>query len=192
MSFYVMQQNALIEGSVALDGVPEFIDPSDWIAGKVMPPPAEPLILPLSIQSGKYYGSIINSFLPLFHASLKKALEAFGVDNIQYYPVNLIDQNGLVPNEKLAGVYYLANIIGRLDCVDLQKSKVRDWPSQKGHDLLSTVIDESKTNGQKIFRIKDDPTLIIINEELKQHLVDELNMLVGVKVIRTEDYSRWS
>lgn len=191
MSFYVIKQDTLIEGSVALDGVPDTIDPSDWLLGKVLPPPPQPLTLPLSISSGKYYGSMIISFLPLFHASLKNCLEQFGVDNIQYFPVNLIDQNGLVPNEKLEGVYYLANIIGRLDCVDLQKSKVNYWPSQRGYDLLSTVIDESKTNGQKIFRIKDDPTLIIINEELKQHLVDELNLLVGVEVIKTEDYSRW-
>jgi hypothetical protein len=53
------------------------------------------------------------------------------------------------------------------------------------------VIDERKTNGLSIFRIKDDPSLIIINERLKQHLVDELNILVGVDVIKTEDYSRW-
>ncbi len=134
---------------------------------------------------------MISSYLPLFHASFKNCLEQFGVDNIQYFPVNLIDQNGLVPNENLAGVYFLVNVIGRLDCVDLQKSKVNYWPSQRGFDLLSTVIDEGKTNGLSIFRIKDDPSLIIINEGLKQHLVDELNILVGVDVIKTEDYSRW-
>jgi hypothetical protein len=191
MSFYVMKQDTLIQGSVALDGVPDFIDPSDWIAGKVMPAPQADLVLPLSLESGKYFGSIINSFLPLFHKSLKNCLDKFGVDNIQYYPVDLIDQNGLVPNEKLAGVYYLANIIGRLDCVDLQKSQVEYWPSGYGFDFLSMSIDEQKTNGEKIFRIKDNATLIIINEELKQYLVDELNVLVGVELIKTEDYSTW-
>ncbi len=134
---------------------------------------------------------MINSFLPLFHTSLKSALEKFGVDNIQYCAVNLLDQNGLVDNAKLAGVYYIANIVGRLDCVDLQKSKIQPWPSGRSYDLLSIVIEASKTDGHKIFRIKDDPTLIIINEELKQYLVDELNLLVGVDVVKTEDYSRW-
>lgn len=191
MSFYVIKQNTLIEGSVALDGVPSNIDPSDWNSGKVMPAPAQTLSLPLSLQSGKYFGSMINSFLPLFHTSLKSALEKFGVDNIRYYAVNLIDQNGLVDNAKLSGVYYLANIVGRLDCVDLQKSKTRPWPSGRSYDLLSIVIDASKTDGHKIFRIQDDPTLIIINEDLKHYLVDELNLLVGVDVVKTEDYSRW-
>lgn len=191
MSFYVIKQDTLIEGSVALDGIPESIDPSEWLLGKVLPPQPQPLTFPLSISSGKYYGSMISSYLPLFHASIKNCLEQFGVDNIQYFPVNLVDQNGLVPNEKLAGVYFLVNVIERLDCVDLQKSKVYYWPSQRGFDLLSTVIDERKTNGLSIFRIKDAPSIIIINERLKQHLVDELNILVGMDVIKTEDYSRW-
>lgn len=31
----------------------------------------------------------------------------------------------------------------------------------------------------------------VINEELKWHLVDELNMLVSVDVIKAEDYFGW-
>jgi hypothetical protein len=36
MSFYVIKQDTLIEGSVALDGLPESIDPSEWLLGKVL------------------------------------------------------------------------------------------------------------------------------------------------------------
>ncbi len=191
MAFYIMKQDTLIEGSLALDGTPDFIDPSDWIAGKIMPAPPDDLTLSLSLQSGDYTGSIINSFLPLFHFTLKERLEQFGIDNIQFFPVNLIDQNKLISDDGIVDAYYIANIIGRLDCVDMQKSKVRPWPSGRAFDLLSIVIDETKTNGQKIFRIKDDPSLIIINEELKHYLVDQLDELVGVDVINTENYSRW-
>lgn len=156
-----------------------------------MPPLPTDLVLNLSIQSGDYLGSMINSFLPLFHKTLKKALENYGIDNVQYFPVTLVDPNAQTEEDKHITSFFVANIIGRLDCVDLNKSKVNYWPSQRGYDLLSTVIDEQKTNGQKIFRIKDDPTLIIINEELKYYLVDQLDEVAGVDVIKTEDYSRW-
>ena len=35
----------------------------------------------------------------------------------------------------------------------------------------------------------DDPTKVIINDELKRYLVDETDMRVGVKIIQTEDYA---
>lgn len=195
MAFYIIKQNTLIEGSVALDALPDiacdWLEPNCVLAGKSLGEPVQPFNLPLSQQSGKYFGSMINSLLPLFHVSLKNALTNFGVDNIQYHPVNLLDQNGLVDNAKLAGVYFIANIIGSLDCIDMQKSNIRPWPSGRAYDLLSLAIDENKTQGLKIFRIQDDPTLIIINEALKHYLVDELNLLVGVEVINTQDYSKW-
>jgi hypothetical protein len=50
------------------------------------------------------------------------------------------------------------------------------------------ALDESKTDGAKIFRLKEDPTKVIIHEDLKRFF-DETDMLVGVKLIRTEDYA---
>jgi hypothetical protein len=111
-------------------------------------------------------------------------LEQQGVDNIAYYPVTLRDQN----TNEVEGGYWLVNILGLLDCVDMAKSKVKWWPSGMGFNFLSMVIDEQKTHGAKLFRLKDDPTKVIINEELKAFF-DKTDMLVGVKLIKTEDYS---
>lgn len=55
-------------------------------------------------------------------------------------------------------------------------------------EILSLVIDETKTNGAKIFRLYNDPTLVIINQELKDYF-DETDRLVGVDLIQTEMYS---
>lgn len=186
MAFYIMRQDTSIEGSCALDGVPDDLNAEEWIQGKKMPDPAPGRKLPLdlSLESGDYRGDIIDGFLTLYHDNLKNALQQQGVDNVDYYPVTLRDQN----TGEVEGGYWLVNIIGLLDCVDMNKSKVKWWPSGRGFNFLSMVIDEAKTKGAKLFRLKDDPTKVIINEELKQFF-DATDMLVGVKVIKTEDYA---
>jgi hypothetical protein len=186
MSFYIMRQDTSIDGSCSLDGVPDGIESLDWMQGKTMADPAvnQKLALELSLESGDYRGHIIDGFLTLYHDALKEALEQQGVDNIAYYPVTLRDQN----TNEVEGGYWRVNILGLLDCVDMAKSKVKWWPSGMGFNFLSMVIDEQKTHGAKLFRLKDDPTKVIINEELKAFF-DKTDMLVGVKLIKTEDYS---
>ena len=181
-----MKQDTLIEGSAALDGLPDDMDALDWMQGKIMPAPEKELVLDLSLESGDYRGHIIDGFATLYHEDLKDALDSLGVDNILYYPLKLRDPND---NSTESG-YFLANIIGLLDCIDMDKSKTKPWVTGIGFDFLSMVIDESKTKGAKIFRLKDDPTKVIINQELKDYF-DKTDMLVGVELIKTEDYSDW-
>lgn len=171
---------------MALDGLPDEIDALDWVSGKIMDRPAEDLIVDLSLESGDYRGHIIDGFATLYHESLKEALDSLGVDNILYFPVRLRHQD----DGSTEGGYLLTNIIGLLDCVDMAKSKVKYWPSGMGFDFLSMAIDETKTNGAKIFRLKDDPTKVIINQELKDYF-DRTDMLVGVILTQAEDYSDW-
>src|SRR5690606_8412424 len=188
MAFYIMKQYTLIEGAPSLDGVPDTIDPNEWIQGKRIPSfaPEEPLILDLSLESGDFRGDIIENFLTLYHDDLKEAVEQLKVDNIDFYPVQLRDQH----TDTLEEGYSIINIIGLYDCIDMEQSKIKWWPSGRGFDFESMVIDESKTNGTKIFRLKDDPTKVIINEELKQYF-DKTDALVGLELIQTEDYSDW-
>jgi hypothetical protein len=165
--------------------VPDNLDSLEWMQGQRRPNPSPetPLVLNLSLVSGNYRGHIIDGILTLYHKGLKKALDAQGVDNIDYFPVILRNPE----TEELDTSYFLANILGLLDCVDMAKSEVNWWPSGRGFDFLSMVIDESKTHGAKIFRLAEDPTKVIINEDLKRYF-DESNILVGVKLIQTEDY----
>jgi hypothetical protein len=61
MAFYVIKQNTLIEGSVALDALPDiacdWLEPNCVLAGKSLSEPVQPFNLPLSQQSGKYFAS---------------------------------------------------------------------------------------------------------------------------------------
>lgn len=164
------------------------MDALEWMQGKRMfdPAPGAELVLELALESGGYRGHLIDGMATLFHEDLKDALDSQGIDNVIYYPVRLRDPN----DGTTEGGYFLANIIDLLDCVDMQRSKVKPWVTGIGFDFLSMVIDESKTNGAKIFRLKSDPAKILINEELKRYF-DETDMLVGVDLIRSEDYSDW-
>jgi len=189
MSFYIMRQDTLIEGARSLDGIPDGMDSLDWVQGKNVEAPKETLVLDLSLESGDYRGDIIDGFLTLYSDELKEALDSQAVDNIRYYQVRLNDQN----TNKTEGGYWLVNIIGLYDCIDLKKSKIERSDSdvdENDFEILSLAIDEKKTNGAKIFRLFNDPTLVIINEELKQYF-DETDMLVGVELVKTEDYSEW-
>ena len=186
MGFYIIKQDDEIEGSASIDELPDDMDALEWMQGKRMPTPKSEIILNLSLESGDYRGHMITGLSTLFHQQLKEELDDFGVDNIMYFPVRLLDQN----TNTTEGSYFLTNIIGLLDCVDKDKSDLKMCETGLGYDFLSMVIDEKKTNGAKIFRLKDDPTKIIINQELYDHFIST-DMLVGVELIKTEDYSDW-
>jgi len=189
MAYYIIRQDTLIDGSRSIDGIPNNIDLEEWIKGIPVPHPGENLVFDLSLESGEYRGHIIEGFLLLFHRQLKEALDGFGITNIEYYPIRLRDQE----TNKTEGGYWLVNIIGRYDCIDLKKSKISRSDSdvdENDFEILSLAIDRKKTNGAKIFRLHSDPTLVIINQELKDYF-DETDMLVGVELIQTEMYSEW-
>lgn len=63
-----MRQDTMIDGSRSLDGVPDDMDPLEWMQGKYMPPPKEDLVLNLSLESGDYRGDILGG---VFNALLR-------------------------------------------------------------------------------------------------------------------------
>lgn len=173
-------------GAAAIDGVPDNIDSLDWLRGGLMASTTnrDPLLLDLALESGSFRGQIIDGLLTLYRSKLCNALIDFGIDNVQYYPVVLRDQE----TGKTEDDYFLVNIIGLLDCVDMDKSEVNWWPSGMGFDFVSMAIDEVKTQGLSIFRLKDDPTKVLISDDLKNHL-EKNKILGGVKLIEPKDYS---
>jgi hypothetical protein len=187
MGFYVMRQDTSIEGSAAVVGLPDSMDALEWMQGQgAALAPGTQLTLELAPGSGDYRGHLLEGIATLFHEDLKDALDGQGVDNVIYSPVRLRDPN----DGTTEGGYFLARITSLLDCVDTQRSKVRPWVTGIGFDFLSMAIDASRTGGARIFRLKDDPARIIINEELKRYF-DETDMLVGVDLIETGKYSDW-
>lgn len=182
--FYILEQDAEIEGSASVEGLPESMDPLDWIRGKIMPAPPKDLILNLSEASGDYRGSIIDGLITLYHDTLKKALTDFGIDNIQYFPVKLRNPPDSKRPMPVESNYWIANIIGLIECVDEKNSTLIPYPSGIGNKLGPFQIMESKTKGAPIFRLAESPTLVIVTEKLIDHLI--ASEICGVKALDTK------
>lgn len=182
MSYYLLRQDLMAGGAAGIGEVPEEIEPGDWIRGQVLPPPTDPLRITLSEASGALRSDVIDGLLTLHSTKLKDALSAFGVDNIDYFPVELEDSaTGAVERG-----YWLANIIGLAACVDRDNSTFEPRELGVGLELESFTIDPAKAPEQPIFRLAEDATLVVITEELKQHLAAV--GLRGVRFQKTESF----
>ena len=120
----------------------------------------------------------------LFSSRLRQVLASLSVDNIQYFPAvvrNPID--GTKTDD-----YQMANIIGRVSCLDRQKSIVEI--EAEDDDVVSfvdvLVIDEVKANGFDLFRLHEEPEMIIASERVKQAC--EAHQITGVQFFAPPDY----
>ncbi|MDW5289557.1 imm11 family protein [Formosa sp. PL04] len=160
------------------------LDPLELIDGKILPEVGK-LNITLSPRSNDDRGDLIPGLVTLFHDELIGELNRLGVDNIQCLPVNLH-----APNGDIEGGYSIANIIGLLDAVDLGKSKLDEKIPGIRQTLYSFSIDKVKAKGLHIFRILHAPSLIIVDEWLKEQLIEF--EVQGVIMTPTEDYNGWS
>lgn len=181
--YYIMNQNLDVAGVASVEDLPESMDGLEWITGKTAQDVPEDLILNLAKASGDYRGDIIDGLITLYSDELKDALIAYGVDNIEYYPVRLRDQT----DDSLENGYWLTNIIGLLECVDRSKSKIVPYPSGVGEELFSFEVDIEKTRGAPIFRLAEAPTLVLVTEKLVDHLIE--SGVVGVNFTETSEYN---
>lgn len=183
MKYYLLEQDLRIPDIAAVGELPEAIDPYEWMSGKKMPAPeGNPLRVMLTRGSGSYRGGIIGASLTLFSDQLKEALSKLNIDNIDYYPVLLENpDSGAVE----AG-YWLANVIDLVACVDVAKSVIVERPSGGKGSLESFTVDPEKAKGNRLFRLAENPTLIVIDQDLRQSLEDM--KIGGVRMRATEKY----
>jgi hypothetical protein len=180
--FYVFDQDLLVRNAATLGSLPDTLDPLACIQGTALAAPPSPLRLRLSEAGGDTPGDIVQPFATVYSDRLCRALTDFGVDNVQLFPVELEHpRTGRVVSD-----YRLANIVGRVACVDLPNSTYRRSRSGKGLHLEGFQIDEARAPKQPIFRLDEQATLVLVNEALKQHL--EGAGLTGVRLLPTEEF----
>ncbi|WP_224372322.1 imm11 family protein [Hyalangium versicolor] len=181
--FFILEQEILLPDLPTLGPLPKNIDPLEFLAGKKLSRLPARIDLVLTSDSGAFRPDLITYLLPLFSQRIKEALDAFGIDNIDYCPTRLLSESGKEDLNK----YWLANILGAFACVDLEKSDAKPYPLGEGlYKIGSFVINEQKTMGQALFRLAEKPRLIIINEALKERL-EQLD-LKGVRLRNTREY----
>jgi len=127
MAYFVLDQDLDDLENAAIGGVPENIDPTDWILGTWMPPLPTPLSVTVHERSGELRGDIMGGLVSLYSTKLKEALENFGVDSIQYFPVSLRDPE----SRKTEAGYFLVNIVGRIACLNRDQSHFEVSPTGK-------------------------------------------------------------
>jgi hypothetical protein len=129
------------------------------------------------------YTDIINLGVPLFSPRMKLALEEYGVSNIDYYPVLLVESQ----TQEVLAEYWLGIVTDIISCIDLDKSRLEE--GEMGRKVITRfAVDERKTGGVNLFRFHHIPGLIIIDEALKEALCK--TDFTGVSFKPTQEYSR--
>ena len=114
----------------------------------------EPVLVRLSA-----WGEVPTDFMerPLVVVSgrMRAALERAGVDNVQYFAARA--QNEL--SYEVHGDYWLANILGRVACLDPAGNDLDDEMTIT--DVQRLVIDPVRTYDLGLFRLAEDPRMIV-------------------------------
>lgn len=184
MNYYTLRQDQRIPGQPSVMSCPEKLDPVELIDGKLLPDPG-PLQLALSPRSGDIRGCIIEGLVTLFHEDFRDLLTRLGVDNIQYFPVELKAPDGMIER-----AYSLVNVLGLLEAVDVSQSVIRPRAGGVRGQLYSFKIDPAKALGQRFFRIVEAPTLIVIDQTLRDAL-EASHDIPGIVMLPTERYNGW-
>jgi len=117
---------------------------------------------------------------------LVQSIIGCGVENIQVFPVRLIDTNGVCISEN----YNIVNIIGCINAVDVELSDIEMHPvfPDEIDSIESLTLDESAIKGQLFFRLMGSTQVIVVHDSIKNEI--EKNHLTGVKFLPPEDYDR--
>lgn len=119
-------------------------------------------------------------------SKFKSVLESVGIDNVDYYPVRIVNE---VTGETSSD-YFVANIVGIIPCMDMKNSKYKNilaFPD-KIRSIQELHIDYSKIDGDKLFRLAELKTAIIIAHESLKIAAEEAK-LSGVTFSPAEGYS---
>ena len=102
-----------------------------------------------------------------------KVLQGAGVTNFQQFPALLINPD----TKKQRTGYFLFNVLGMLKAADLQKSSFDPLMEgdEEGVDVPlvafnKIALDGSKVHGLRMFRMAEDPMVLVIDQNIKTAL----------------------
>jgi hypothetical protein len=103
---------------------------------------------------------------------LKPAMEILRETGVamECLPFTLLNHKGRVASED----YFIVNPLGSVECLDLAKSDIEWMDDQVGGDVIHVyecVLDAKKMSAiPAVFRVKEDPSIIILNETVAERL----------------------
>lgn len=118
-----------------------------------------------------------NPNVPLHSPRLKELLEQLGLErDIQYLPVRVIGEK----SGREVGVYYVANFLRRIPCLDLEHSiygrygehpeDFRVFPEKIGEisHVLKAVLRREAIGDARLFRVDEWEYIVVIREDVKE------------------------
>jgi len=107
-------------------------------------------------------------------------------NNVELLPIKLLDHRGKIAGDK----YFIANIIGTIQCLDEEKSDVvaSELNENEIFGIEKLVIDKAKIpDDTHIFRLGKMPRLILISEVIKNKIEEE--NLNGMLIIDLDQFN---
>lgn len=150
---------------------------ASWISGAkhIMPIP-DPIEVELNPEFSTELIDAYHEEIPIWSTRLIQTLQNAGVNNLDLYDAVVRDPRTNLETKE----YKAVNIIGNVDCVDMEQSKYDERSEQFAREFETLVIDPDKVHGLKMFRLSERPTLVIVNEDVKNAL--EAANLRGVRI----------
>lgn len=159
--YYLLETNYFIKPTAYRTSslVTEFrFKPSRWITGNLLVEPKHAIEVELWQNGGDGFAEMFLDSIPLFSQKLIKVLEASGVDNLQTFPVDIVEREGKVIDE----AYLAVNIIGSFNCTEMGLSQHTEITGK------GLIVDHD--NEPKMFRSAESLSAIIVHESVKQAL----------------------
>jgi hypothetical protein len=119
-------------------------------------PAPEPVIVRISAWADEPTDFMERPFVIVSHR-VRSALDGAGIDNIQYIEARLQPER----SNRVENGYWLANIIGRVACVDVLASGVDSLEENALSNCSQFVIDPARTYGLGLFRLAEDTRMIV-------------------------------
>ncbi|NMO17517.1 hypothetical protein HPC49_27255 [Pyxidicoccus fallax] len=117
----------------------------------------------------------------------KALMEARSGAALEFLPVRLKDQK----QQPVRKPYYAMNVLGTVDCVDLQRSRFRrlEMSPDRIFRFYQLVLDEKRIPPDaKIFRLKDNPSQLIVREDLGKEILQA--DIEGVLFVEMDEFGK--
>ena len=137
-----------------------------WSMGIFYPDPLpEPIKCKLHPERGDKLRDVYLIDLPLFSDKFVEILTNAGIDNLQLFSAEIIDKQGVSHYN-----YKAVNIVGAVSCANLKASEYLPESEPPLMCFNKLVIDVSRVRDQKLFRLAEDTSQIILSQEIKEKI----------------------
>lgn len=170
---------------------PEGTDIEEWTTGRPLTRKPPVFVLATdSSEAGTFSDMILNrARIPIVSPKLQRVLQALGVTNVEYFPIELIDKARGVTRDD----YVVMNVLGRVACLDVENSTVvksrrgEHYTSVEEFRLLEDRIEPlpGSNTAPLLFRLDEFEDHALAHQDVK-NAFDEAG-ITGVDFARPEN-----